>query len=1843
MRLFVLLALAGAVAAFSLSPSRTSLISEKELKYQFVSQVLTGIPQLNSQYSGFRLTGQSTIQPEDEKTFRVKLSNMKYLSSNDQLELSEEWEILSSEEHELPSQLKQQLEAPFKVAFNPSGQVEAVYSESSEPEFVTNIKKSLININFDWLQGSRMIDTNQIHRDNTDQQQPRSYFKVMEKSLEGECEAEYTVHQMADYQIAEFEKTGYPCRDYYQVVKSINYQNCRERPLYQRSVGSQARSDGTSGASSPYLTESSVSRTIWCGPVTYPMPMKQTTEQKVVVNGNGKFESQEKIEVTSRVTQSLISVSSKTSDIPEPQSPKKSHDLTFSFPSGDFWTSSSSSSSESYLAQPSDMTSHPTTPYPRLGSEEAKTRFVSQFVSMKERDNNDPEEADIHSTTGHLSYLSTMLSYEDINDCWSRIQQRISHEPLAVKEDALNVFADILSLAMGPTNPSIKFIAEKIKNKQIKGESAAWIAANVIRSVQTPTEKTIQELINLLKDSSVQRNRDLKATVAMSLTEMIYKACVDETSSSYNYPKRVYGKFCSPSSKVIKVDLIPYLKQSLTDLKPELREAEPGTSAMNKLITLINALGNLGIEEASQALLEVVEGDYSQHPHPRSVAVYKLIRSARQNPTKYRPVILTIINNNAEDEEVRMAAITALPAVQPSSAQLQKMAALTWYDSQQQVASFISSTLESLSQLPSGSEESLSHLSQKAGEALKLAKPTNSSGIHKSQNIEIKQFLETLKASVGLKLQYVNSEESAFPRTMFLQSEISSKAQTMKPWESSVYLQGADTFLDELYNGYKYWSQLSHQQKPEEKLTYEPRQTRKPEAHVTLKMFDLQRFFSVDYEYMQQVAMEMAKEMSQQGAVKKDYMKVLDLSYHQAILPTVSGLPLYLHHRTPLVVSAHTSLTRGRAGSLEMKTKPRLSYQQRTRVGTLCPFSQQYLGAGVQTSLNVSLPLRSELSLQNGQVSITLKTPEDAQSQRDKSVVQFTVNPYTFNEGIFDSQEQQRQQYKTIHTKSSKHQRQYQVGRPLGVDLKLKVESEHQFSDLASIVNSLAQHRPLTALSLPLPLQSCRYHQVSLHYRPARSQTKEASFIFSLGYGSKQSLFGEPKVHFPLEFQSGLERECRQEITENKWIQQAEPEDSEDEEEERKYWRENSQDGYRQKLKAKLSEERRVYQCLTVKKCDQEKSNCQSELRSEHRPRDEIEAVCSQKKFQCVQHTKTAISTKSLLYKLSQGTSVTCSAAVVLRTENQEKKAEVRTTVGQSSGSDARTKVQVTASWQPTSTSEPQQVIFSSSSQVSQARSKWNKNYNLRQRIGAQVDLKLSYGQKNQAKQSASASIEVSQSGAQKSHARQSWAARQCEEQKQEGRTLTEQCKEARRQASSLDTIQAQVSLPASLSQSWVLKTLSDLSKAYVAPYIEAIQYQQGQTSSVGDNQYQCTIKIHPEGQQFSVNVRSQENDLKLKDIRVVKSLQGLLPINIQDTGSENIIQKLTSRQAPSTCSIEYGRVKTFDNLEYDYQLNDCEHVVFKDCSQSSRVEVSVQEKSSKKTVKVTIDNHQYELKVPTSSGNQQAVIKVNGEEKSYMKKQVHEKRKEVEEKKENREWQHTSKQEKEQQEIRKAQREKTEFAEQKKNFYEDAGTYVTSYEDGVYGVISARYGIAVYTDGKSVEVQTYQHLLRNKACGLCGDLNDERVGDVKSPGSCIMSSPSLAAQTYMIQDQTCGAPSSQDQERIRRETEQQCVRKQTFPTRVSQIYSQAQPLYSKHLVEQRDNKICFSTQQVKVCPSHSNPQQITQKEVSYYCLPKDSKSQRMQKMAEQGEFIPQQEERYPLSYTKVVSQPEQC
>merc|ERR1719234_2825642 len=288
--------------------------------------------------------------------------------------------------------------------------------------------------------------------------------------------------------------------------------------------------------------------------------------------------------------------------------------------------------------------------------------------------------------------------------------------------------------------------------------------------------------------------------------------------------------------------------------------------------------------------------------------------------------------------------------------------------------------------------------------------------------------------------------------------------------------------------------------------------------------------------------------------------------------------------------------------------------------------------------------------------------------------------------------------------------------------------------------------------------------------------------------------------------------------------------------------------------------------------------------------------------------------------------------------------------------------------------------------------------------------------------------------------------------------------------------------------------------------------------------------------------------------------------------------------------------------------LNTCEHVVFKDCTESSRVEVTAQKMSSSKKIKVTIDNHVYEVEIPNQETA--ASIKVNGKPKSY---------------------------------VTNSQKEKqsnSEFIAFENNYYEDVNTYVTSYEDGVYAIVSKLYGISVYADKESIEVNTYQHLFRNKACGLCGDLNDEKTADIKSAGECIMSSPKLSAYSYMIEDQCEGIPSEYEQQYL--EETQKCLRKTTVPTEVSKIFNHKLSFYRKHLSEERNNKICISKEKVNICRSSLTPDEVVINKVYFFCVSKDSQGLKYQRMADQGDDISDASS-FGTSFERFISEPRKC
>merc|ERR1712025_944020 len=134
------------------------------------------------------------------------------------------------------------------------------------------------------------------------------------------------------------------------------------------------------------------------------------------------------------------------------------------------------------------------------------------------------------------------------------------------------------------------------------------------------------------------------------------------------------------------------------------------------------------------------------------------------------------------------------------------------------------------------------------------------------------------------------------------------------------------------------------------------------------------------------------------------------------------------------------------------------------------------------------------------------------------------------------------------------------------------------------------------------------------------------------------------------------------------------------------------------------------------------------------------------------------------------------------------------------------------------------------------------------------------------------------------------------------------------------------------------------------------------------------------------------------------------------------------------------------------------------------------------------------------------------------------------------------------------------------------------------------------------------------------GDLNDEKTADMKSAELCIMSSPQLAAYSYMVPDNTCKGVPTEQLNQFQAETEK-CAKK---------------IIALKHLVEESTNKVCMSKMQIPVCAPSSVPKEVVMEEVPFFCVPKDNAGATMKGIAEHGEKI-QNVEEYPTIFVKKV------
>jgi hypothetical protein len=205
--------------------SEKSFKSGREYRYFYDGQILTGIPGSSRQHSGSRIQSMVVLQFRGGNVV-MKLNHVRIGKMNRKVpEPRAQLPFEVFEPIQIEPRLLEKLLKPVKFAYT-NGLIHDIVFDRSEESWSANIKRGVLNMLQVNLKEQGSTDNTEMKLLNTidvDAKSPR-FYRVMEKTLEGECEVLYEIEHL-------------PSRYFYtdpreimNVTKSINFERCNRRP-----------------------------------------------------------------------------------------------------------------------------------------------------------------------------------------------------------------------------------------------------------------------------------------------------------------------------------------------------------------------------------------------------------------------------------------------------------------------------------------------------------------------------------------------------------------------------------------------------------------------------------------------------------------------------------------------------------------------------------------------------------------------------------------------------------------------------------------------------------------------------------------------------------------------------------------------------------------------------------------------------------------------------------------------------------------------------------------------------------------------------------------------------------------------------------------------------------------------------------------------------------------------------------------------------------------------------------------------------------------------------------------------------------------------------------------------------------------------------------------------------------------------------------------------------------------------------------------------------------------------------------------------------------------------------
>jgi len=1175
MRIFALLLLVGLAAATSSTTSELRLDSGKEYVFEYSGRLLTGIPSLASQYSGLGINSTVVVSVHDPTRLHLVIAKPKFVRVNDVLAPEEDavpstydgtnWRRVRLPQplEAVPEEYRQILAKPVIIELTPNGEIAKVVVSKTEPEWSVNYKKGIVSL------FQIKMDSTSVELDQNRLQYPdsvgRTHWKVVEETVSGRCMATYQVNEIPEYIVKENPEMvpmpeACPEQTFFEVIRNVDFENCEKLSsfsYYRPGTFLHCSSAENINNCGSMLTRSSSTRYIACGS---RVASGKLVIQTIINDGEFNFQlmgtSTEKMVSGSMQTLKLKAIRP-VSVYPQPVEPVTLDTLMYEYTEKAYGYSGSNSISEQFLNKgriPRSEVSNgkvlsksiPKTFFQGLNSETTplKTEFVEEIKNLLKEvmvvvrgESGSLSESQINmmllSAARGMTALETV---EEINQVYTAL---LAGCPVEKAETLKQLFLD--TVVMTGTPQAFEFVETLIRHNLIPRSEINSFFMWMPRYVMTPTQKVLERLFKLVTEVETVTSYPTTYSIAITgLTQLVESACISESRTTA-YPSFVYGEFCTPESPIVQDTLIPYLARSLhkTNGSPEEENIKNIHIIALGLLRHKNIITELTpIIESPVGLPEVSTGSTLS----RLLATYSLINTGLANPNLVTPILLSVFTNPAESSEMRIAAFNSLVKLNPPMYVFHTIASQTQTEASMDIELLkaINIALYTLGHdIPVERFEKMpiSHIElvTKAKSTYALVKKTY--GIIPTTGTWYKtEFLNQLGTGYMATLNWITGQESVMPRQAFFSLSYFLEKYYLNAAMVGYRLAGADSLLDKVssvLSGSRHseshlkqeirnslnteWSNII------EKLQLKTRETESMSGAAFLQLFDsgiiykgfTERTTELLHQKISKVLKNPRSLLPHSNEMTVNVQKSFDLSPVEMLFPSDMGFPINVEVHAPVTVSLvgkASIVPHNVLPSVSISGKALFTNQITGFVGTICPFTKEYVVSGINQHSVINVPgtINVKLDVPAQKVALSI-TPALG---RPVNMFHYHVMPFTVFEKINRLVPLTKSaNLKPIVSSSPTKHMESTFGELLGLGFKTDVKTESRFVDFRSFFELISIYKnPMNmilfgwtspALSEHLT-PSVRRHQVSIIYNPSRSSTKEVTMEFKVGCATKK-------------------------------------------------------------------------------------------------------------------------------------------------------------------------------------------------------------------------------------------------------------------------------------------------------------------------------------------------------------------------------------------------------------------------------------------------------------------------------------------------------------------------------------------------------------------------------------------------------------------------------------------------------------------------------------------------------------------------------------------------------------------